>query len=101
MYRLKSLTLATLVFSLTLPMSAAESRTGEIVQVLTAQTQTTQQRRDEAIRLNNVGVQQLRKGQFREALETFQQALAIVKEIGEKEGKGAILDNIGKVYSHS
>jgi CHAT domain-containing protein/Tfp pilus assembly protein PilF len=98
-YRLKSLTLATLVFSLILPVGAAESRTGEIVQVPPiAQTQTTQQRRDEAIRLNKVGVQQSGKGQFREALETFQQALAITKQINDKAGEGSILNNIGEVY---
>ncbi|MBD2607053.1 tetratricopeptide repeat protein [Scytonema hofmannii FACHB-248] len=100
-YRLKSLTLATLVFSLILPIGAAESRTGEIVQVpRTAQTQTTQQRRDEAIRLNKVGLQQLEKGQFREALETFQQSLAIVKQINDKAGEGTTLNNIGLVYNN-
>uniref|UniRef100_A0A8J7AEU0 CHAT domain-containing protein n=1 Tax=Desmonostoc muscorum LEGE 12446 TaxID=1828758 RepID=A0A8J7AEU0_DESMC len=65
---------------------------------LTAQAQTTQEHRDEALRLNELGLQQLNKGQFREALKTFEQALAIFQQIGDTAGEGTILNNIGVLY---
>jgi tetratricopeptide (TPR) repeat protein len=99
MYHIK-FTLATLVFSLLLPMGAVESRTLKIVQVLrTAQTQTVQQRRNEAIRLNDVCVQYYGKGQFKEALEIFKKALAIHKQIGDEAWEVVPLNNIGEIYN--
>ncbi|ACC84966.1 CHAT domain-containing protein [Nostoc punctiforme] len=65
---------------------------------LTAQAQTTQERKDEALRLNRLGVQQFNKGQFQEALKTFEQALAIVKQIGNTADEGTTLNNIGEIY---
>ncbi|MEO8893274.1 MAG: tetratricopeptide repeat protein, partial [Coleofasciculaceae cyanobacterium] len=62
------------------------------------QTQTTQQRSAEALRLNQEGLQQLTKSQFREALEKFKQALAIHQAVGDKAGEGTTLNNIGLVY---
>ncbi len=70
------------------------------VQAVSAQMQTKQQRSDDALRLLNVGVQQLNKGQFREALATFEQTLIIVRVIGEREGEGMALHGIGAVYRH-
>ncbi|MBX9254885.1 CHAT domain-containing protein [Desmonostoc muscorum CCALA 125] len=67
---------------------------------LTAQAQTTQERRDEALRLNQLGIQQFNKGQFREALKTFEQALAIAKQIGNTAGESTTLSNIGAVYNN-
>ena len=96
-YRLKSLSLATLVLSLSLPVGVAESQTRENVQTtLTAQAQTTQERRDEALRLNELGVQQFNKGQFREALKNFEQALAIAKQIGDKQVKAQLSTILGQ-----
>ncbi|MEW5858249.1 MAG: CHAT domain-containing tetratricopeptide repeat protein, partial [Cyanobacteriota bacterium] len=63
-----------------------------------AQTQTRQQRRDEALRLYRLGLQQYRQGYVREALARFEQALVISKEIGERKFEGSILNNIGGVY---
>jgi CHAT domain-containing protein/tetratricopeptide (TPR) repeat protein len=60
--------------------------------------QTTQDRKAESIRLNNEGEQLRQRGQFRAALEKYQQALAIVKAISEREVEGVILNNIGLVY---
>jgi tetratricopeptide (TPR) repeat protein len=60
-----------------------------------ARAQTTQDRRTEALRLTQEGLQLFNRSQFREALEKFQAALVIVREIGERQGEGAILSNIG------
>ena len=65
---------------------------------LIAQAQTTQGRKAEALQLFRQGKQQIYRGQFREALQTFQQVLVIVREIGEQQGEGATLNNIGLVY---
>ena len=56
-----------------------------------ARGQTIEQRRKEAIRLNNLGVEQLEKSEYQEALKTFEQALAITKQIGDKATEGTIL----------
>ena len=63
-----------------------------------AQAQTNQDRRNEALRLNNVGRRQLNTGQVREALQTFEQALVIFRAIGDKAMEGIVLNNIGAVY---
>ena len=73
MYRLKSLTLVTLVFSLIFPVGAAESRTKGIFQkhsptFLVTQAQTVERRKEE-LRLLQLGSQQFSKYQYREALE--------------------------------
>lgn len=66
------------MLSLSLPVGVAESQTrGNVQTTLIAQAQTTQQPKDEALGLNQLGVQQLNTSQFQEALKTFQQALAI------------------------
>lgn len=65
-----------------------------------AQTATTQNRKAEADRLNQEGIQQYRQGKFRAALETFQKVLAIRKEIGDKAGEGTTLDNIRYLQTH-
>ena len=103
MYCLKSLTLATLVFSLLLPMGAAQSRTKGIFQkhsptFLVTQRQTEEQRKKEALWILELGIQQSTQYQYQEALETFRQALVIYKQIGNKEIEGAILFRIGTTY---
>ncbi|HEY9890544.1 MAG TPA: CHAT domain-containing tetratricopeptide repeat protein [Candidatus Sericytochromatia bacterium] len=65
---------------------------------VSAQAQTTQEQTNEALRLNKVGLWQFTTGQFREALQTFEQVLGIVKAIGERQGEGTVLNNIGEVY---
>ncbi|MEO1373153.1 MAG: tetratricopeptide repeat protein [Cyanobacteria bacterium J06635_10] len=69
-----------------------------VVEEKIAQVEGKKQRKDEALRLNELGFQQLNKGEYREALNNFEQALVIVREIGERKGEGAILNNIGRVY---
>jgi tetratricopeptide (TPR) repeat protein len=65
---------------------------------VSAQAQTTQEQRNEALRLNNVGLGQFNTGQFREALQTFEQALFIFRAIGDRQSEGITLINIGAVY---
>jgi len=63
-----------------------------------AQVQTNQDRADEALQLYRTGSEQFNKGQFREALATFEQVLVIFREIGDRAGEGSTLNNLGKVY---
>ncbi|MBD2043965.1 CHAT domain-containing protein [Microcoleus sp. FACHB-672] len=95
LHRLSIIT-ATLLISLSCPLPVVRNTWGSGAAL--AQAQTREQRRDEALRLNQVGLQQLNQGQFREALETFQRVLVIVREIGERQGEGATLNNIGEVH---
>jgi tetratricopeptide (TPR) repeat protein len=95
-YRLKSLSLttATLLLSVTSPLLPLTLK----FEPLIVQARTTQDRKAEATRLHQEGLQLLNRGQFQEALEKFQEALVIVREIGDKAGEGRTLNNIGDVY---
>ncbi|MGB5959738.1 MAG: tetratricopeptide repeat protein, partial [Coleofasciculaceae cyanobacterium] len=75
--------------------------------VLSAQAQTNQDRNNEALRLMKAAVGQFNAGKFREALQTLEQALVIVKEIGDspngdsfasRQIEGIIINNIGEIY---
>ncbi|MDY6804272.1 MAG: tetratricopeptide repeat protein [Cyanobacteriota bacterium] len=68
--------------------------------VVQAQEETREDRKKEVVRLNNEGLQLLNTGRVREALENFQQALVIVREIGDLQGEGVILNNIGLAYDN-
>jgi CHAT domain-containing protein/Tfp pilus assembly protein PilF len=63
-----------------------------------ADTSINQERKNLALRLNKVGVEQLDKGQFQDALFAFQQALVILRRIGDKEGEATVLSNMGGAY---
>ncbi|WP_413167829.1 CHAT domain-containing protein [Capilliphycus salinus ALCB114379] len=52
----------------------------------------------EADRLFQQGLQQHKTSQFREALQSFQQALKIYQEIGDRFGEGSSLNNLGNAY---
>ena len=65
---------------------------------VSAQAQTTQEQRNEAWRLTEVAVRQFNTSQFREALQTFEQALFIYRAIKEPKSEGTVLSNIGSVY---
>ncbi|MDF5727454.1 MAG: tetratricopeptide repeat protein [Rhizonema sp. PD38] len=93
-YRLKCFTLATLVIALTFTVSAASTTPSPQAN----QAQTTQQRAEEVLRLVKLGFEQFHKSQFREALETFQQALVIVRELGDRKGEEGTLYTIGQIY---
>jgi outer membrane protein assembly factor BamD (BamD/ComL family) len=81
--------LLSLTFLLSLTPTIQLDRTSLAIANASAQAQTVQNRKDEADRLYDVGTQQLNKGQYREALQPLEQALAIAKM---KEQLSIILD---------
>ncbi|OQY52113.1 MAG: hypothetical protein B6247_17800 [Candidatus Parabeggiatoa sp. nov. 2] len=52
------------------------------------------------IYLGNIGVVYTKLGDYPKALDFFQQALAIFRDIGDKSGQGKVLTNIGVVYKN-
>ena len=62
-----------------------------------AQTQNTS--KTEADRLLQQGTQQLQRGQIREAIESWQKALTIYQEIGDRRGEAYSLGNLGIAYN--
>jgi CHAT domain-containing protein/Tfp pilus assembly protein PilF len=52
----------------------------------------------QAATLHNLGVVYTELGQYFQALEFYQKALAIQREIGDKLGEGTTLNSIGSVY---
>ncbi len=94
-YRLSIVT-ATLLIGFSCPLPVVGNSGGSDTAL--AQAQTIEERNNQALLLHVVGFQQYQKGQLREALETFQKALAIVREIGERKGEGVTLYSIGLVY---
>ncbi len=54
--------------------------------LLPAAAQTTQPPRAEAIKLNKEGVQLQQRGDLRAALEKFEQALKLTREIKDRQG---------------
>ncbi|MCZ0899274.1 tetratricopeptide repeat protein [Microcoleus sp. HI-ES] len=52
----------------------------------------------QADELFETGVKQHREGLFREAIETFEQVLAIRKQLGDQAGIGETLNNMGEAY---
>ncbi len=69
-----------------------------INQASSVQAQTREERKKEGDRLFNLGFQQYKKNQFKEALQTWKQALEIYKSIGDRQGEGTTINNIGAVY---
>ncbi|MBW4497423.1 MAG: CHAT domain-containing protein [Oscillatoria princeps RMCB-10] len=66
--------------------------------ISSAPAQTAQEQKTEADKLFQKGAQQFRSGQFREALQTYQQVLEIRRATGDKAAIGKTLDSIGEVY---
>jgi len=60
--------------------------------------QSTEARKAEADRLLQQGIQQFNISQFREALRSWEQALAIYQDIGDRGGEGRALGNLGIAY---
>ena len=57
-------------------------------------------RKAEADRLSQQAVEQYRTSQFREALQSLEQALVIYQEIGNRQGEGTALTGIGLMYDN-
>jgi CHAT domain-containing protein/tetratricopeptide (TPR) repeat protein len=60
--------------------------------------QAVSDRQAEADRIYEQGVQQDQASQFRDALQSWQQALSLYREIGDRAKEGRMLNNIGLVY---
>nr|WP_089126292.1 CHAT domain-containing tetratricopeptide repeat protein [Tolypothrix sp. NIES-4075] len=60
--------------------------------------QTVNQRKAEADRLLQQGIQQVQTSQFTAALQSWQQALQIYREIKDRQGEGQSLGNLGIAY---
>ncbi len=65
------------------------------VQVL---AQTKEDRKAEAEALNAQGGQQFYRSQYREALESWEQALSIYQEIGDQQGEAKAYGNLSAAY---
>ena len=63
-----------------------------------ALAQTQAQRKAEGDRLFNQGIQQYQISQFQAALQSWQQALIIYREIKDRQGEGKALGNLGSAY---
>ena len=59
---------------------------------------TPEQKKAEADRLLNQGVEEYDRSQYRQALQSWQQALTIYREIGDRGGEGNALGNLGSAY---
>ncbi|HBE34372.1 MAG TPA: Fis family transcriptional regulator, partial [Cyanobacteria bacterium UBA11368] len=60
--------------------------------------QTTAERKAQADRLLEQGIQQFQTSQFRAALQSWEQALTIYREIKDRKGEGTALGNLGIAY---
>ena len=60
--------------------------------------QTQENRKTEADRLKQQGIQQYNTNQIREALQSWQQALTIYRQIENREGEAQCLNNLGIAY---
>jgi tetratricopeptide (TPR) repeat protein len=75
-----------------LPQSAIAEVTGTL-QI----AQSVPDRKAEADRRLQQGLQQDQTSQFQDALQSYQQALSLYREIGDRAREGAALNNIGSV----
>ncbi len=96
--RLKSFAIATLVFSLTSGVGLAANDV--VVKHTLAQTAASSDRKAEADKLFQEGVQQYRRGEYPKALQTYQRVLEIRRQLGDKAGIGQTLNNIGEAYNY-
>ncbi len=60
--------------------------------------QSSNARKAEADRLNEQGIQQFQTSQFEAALQSWQQASTIYREIKDRQGEGSSLGNLGSAY---
>ncbi|NEQ09212.1 MAG: tetratricopeptide repeat protein [Moorea sp. SIO4E2] len=63
-----------------------------------ALAQTVESRKAEADRLLNQGLEQYKVTQFPEALQSWQKALTIYREIGDRSGEAKSLGSLGNAY---
>src|SRR6478672_501742 len=92
---LKFLAFLTLLTTVSTSLSLNPWVSSSATQVL---AQTPDSRKAEADRLNEQGIQQGQTSQFEAALQSFQQALIIYREIKDRLGEGNSLGNLGNAY---
>jgi len=90
---LKALTLAVVVGVLSPVVSM------NVLNVPQVLAQTPDERKAEADRLYQQGIQQVKAGGFQEALQSFQQALKTYQQIGDRFGEANSLGNLGNTYT--
>ncbi len=61
---------------------------------------TPEQQKAEADRLFNQGIEEYDHGQYRQGLQSWQQALTIYQEIGDRQGEGNALNRLGIAYDN-
>jgi CHAT domain-containing protein/Flp pilus assembly protein TadD len=70
----------------------------QVVMSEPVQSQTNQDRKAEADRLSNQGIQQFDNSQFKIAIQSWQQALTIYRAIKDRNGEGKSLSRIGSAF---
>jgi CHAT domain-containing protein/Flp pilus assembly protein TadD len=92
MLNLKALTVAVVIGASTfiVPMN--------ILSESSVLAQSQEERKAEADRLLEQGIQRGKTQQFQEALQSFQEALKIYREIGNRNGEAKSLGNLGMAY---
>ncbi len=70
----------------------------QIVMSESVQAQTKQDRKGDADRLFDLGIEQYQISQFEAAFRSWQQALKIYQEIKDRQGEGNALGNLGIAY---
>jgi CHAT domain-containing protein len=98
MGRLQSLTLVLVLSLICPPALAIKNSVNEENLAQAANSSPQQNRKSEADRLLKQGIKQLGIKQVDAALQSLQQALAIYKEIKDRQGQGETLKNLGNVY---
>ncbi|BAY88912.1 MULTISPECIES: CHAT domain-containing protein [unclassified Tolypothrix] len=93
-YKIALLTFITLLTTI----GQAPINHSAIVGINQASAQTPQARKAEAYKLFKEGSQQYDASQLEAALQSWQQALIIFREINNRQGEGAVLGNLGLVY---
>ena len=57
-----------------------------------------EQKQAEADRLFDQGIEEFYRSQYRQGLQSWQQALTIYHEIGDRQGEGNALNRLGNAY---
>jgi CHAT domain-containing protein/tetratricopeptide (TPR) repeat protein len=92
---LKLLAFLTLLTTVSTSLSLNPWASSSATQIL---AQTSDARKAEADRLLEQGIQQYRISQFEAAIQFWQQALIIYREIKDRFGEGRVLGNLGVTY---
>jgi CHAT domain-containing protein/Flp pilus assembly protein TadD len=66
----------------------------------TAQAQTNQDQKTEADKLLEQGIQQAQRSQYKDAIQSWQQALAIYQKLKDRNGEGLSLTGLAEIYFH-